>query len=230
MKIGIMGGQRDVASNGRASASKNFSVARRDLKIGIMGGTFDPIHLGHLATAEAVREIFSLDEILFIPAARPPHKLGKNITDEQHRLAMTILATRSNKFFRVSDMEFKRTGLSYTLDTMNELHKNFGASTELFFIIGADSLADLSKWHAAKELVDKCHFIATTRQGVDADFSAVEKFFGAAAREHIHPVTTPGLEISSTDIREKIRLGRSIKYLVPEAVEEYILRERLYDS
>lgn len=198
------------------------------MKIGIMGGTFDPIHLGHLATAEAVRELFALDEILFIPAARPPHKLGNNITDEQHRLTMTRLATSSNKFFRVSDMELKRTGLSYTLDTMNELHKTFGRSTELFFIIGADSLADLSKWHAARELVEKCHFIATTRQGVDVDFSAVEKFFGSAAKEHIHRTTTPGLEISSTDIRERVRRGRSIKYLVPEVVEEYILREELY--
>lgn len=198
------------------------------MKIGIMGGTFDPIHLGHLATAEAVRELFALNEILFIPAARPPHKLGRRVTDERHRLEMVHLATRSNKFFKVSDMELKRTGLSYTLDTMNELHRTFGAATELFFIIGADSLADLSKWHAARELVEKCHFIATTRQGVDIDFSAVEEFFGAAAREHIHRVTTPGLEISSTDLRERIRLRRSIKYLVPEAVEEYILREELY--
>ena len=198
------------------------------MKIGIMGGTFDPIHLGHLATAEAVREIFSLDEILFIPAARPPHKLDRSITAEHHRLTMTKLATRSNKFFRVSDMELQRTGLSYTLDTVNELHKIFGQSTELFFIIGADSLADLSKWHAARELVAKCHFIATTRQGVDVDFSAVENFFGASAVEHIHRVTTPGLEISSTDIREKVRQRRSIKYLVPEVVEEYIAREELY--
>ena len=198
------------------------------MKIGIMGGTFDPIHFGHLATAEAVREIFTLDEIIFIPAARPPHKLGRNVTDEKHRLAMTILATRSNKFFRVSDMELKRTGLSYTLDTVNELHKIFGDSAEIFFIIGADSLADLPKWHAARELVNKCHFIATTRQGVDIDFSAVENFFGAAAVEHIHRVTTPGLEISSTDLREKVRLGLSIKYLVPESVEDYILSEKLY--
>ena len=193
-----------------------------------MGGTFDPIHLGHLATAEAVREIFALDEILFIPAARPPHKIARHVTDERHRLAMTILATQSNKFFRVSDMELKRTGLSYTLDTMNELHATFGRATELFFIIGADSLADLSKWHAARELVAKCHFIATTRQGVDVDFSAVEKYFGASAVEHIHRVTTLGLEISSTDLRERVKRGRSIKYLVPDAVEEYILREELY--
>ena len=97
------------------------------MKIGIMGGTFDPIHLGHLATAEAVRELFTLDEILFIPAARPPHKLGRKISNEIHRLAMTRLATRSNKFFKVSDMELKRTGLSYTLDTIDELHKTFGS-------------------------------------------------------------------------------------------------------
>jgi len=200
------------------------------VKIGIMGGTFDPIHLGHLATAEAVREIFALDEILFIPAARPPHKSAKHITDERHRLAMTKLATQSNKFFRVSDMELRRKGPSYTLDTMNELHQKFGAATELFFIIGADSLADLSKWHAARELVAKCHFIAATRPGVDLNFSAVEKFFGAAASEHIHRTTTPGLEISSTDIREKIRRGHSIKYLVPEIVEDYIQREGLYDD
>ena len=198
------------------------------MKIGIMGGTFDPIHLGHLATAEAVRELFTLDEILFIPAARPPHKLGRKISNEIHRLAMTRLATRSNKFFKVSDMELKRTGLSYTLDTIDELHKTFGSETELFFIIGADSLADLSRWHEAKKLVEKCHFIATTRQGIDIDFSAVRNYFGAAAIEHIHCVTTPGLEISSTDLRERIKSGRSIKYLVPEIVEEYILREELY--
>lgn len=198
------------------------------MKIGIMGGTFDPIHLGHLATAESARELFALDEILFIPAARPPHKLDRRVTDEHHRLTMTELATRSNKFFRVSDMEIRRTGLSYTLDTINELHKIFGDSTELFFIIGADSLADLSKWHAARELVAKCHFIATTRQGVDVNFSAVEKFFGATVSEHIHRCTTPGLEISSTDIRERVKAHRSIKYLVPEVVEDYIRREGLY--
>ena len=198
------------------------------MKIGIMGGTFDPIHLGHLATAEAVRELFALNEILFIPAARPPHKLSRHVTDEHHRLAMTTLATRSNKFFRVSDMELKRTGLSYTLDTMAELHAQFGSATELFFIIGADSLADLSKWHEAKKLVARSHFIATTRPGVDIDFSAAEKFFGSLADEHIHRVTTPAIEISSTQIRQRVKLGRSIKYLVPEAVEEYILQEGLY--
>ena len=193
-----------------------------------MGGTFDPIHLGHLATAESVREIFKLDEILFIPSARPPHKVERQITPEVHRLMMTFLATQSNEFFQVSPMEILRDGLSYTLDTMEALMKKFGAGTELFFIIGADSMADLSKWHKARELVSKVHFIATNRPNVEVDLAVLKEFFGAAAMEHIHQVSTPGLEISSTDIREKIKSGKSIKYLVPEVVEEYILKERLY--
>lgn len=198
------------------------------MKVGIMGGTFDPIHLGHLATAESVREIFQLDKILFIPAARPPHKVNNNVTPELHRLMMTFLATKSNENFQVSPMEILRDGLSYTLETVNELHKKFGASTELFFIIGADSLKDLPTWYQAKELVSKCHFIATTRPNVKVKFSEVKKFFGKLGKEKIHQVTTPGIEISSTEIRRRVQEGLSIKYLVPEVVEEYIAKENLY--
>lgn len=198
------------------------------MKVGILGGTFDPIHFGHLATAESVREIFALDEVLFIPSARPPHKVERHVTPDVHRLMMTYLATRSNEKFTVSPMEFLREGLSYTLDTMNALTEKFGAAAELFFIIGADSMADLSKWYRARELVSKVHFIATKRPGVEVDFPALEEFFGEERMAHIHKVETPGLEISSTDIRERVRAGRSIKYLVPEVVEEYIAKERLY--
>ena len=198
------------------------------MKVGILGGTFDPIHLGHLATAEQVREIFALDEVLFIPAARPPHKVERLVTPEVHRLMMTYLATQSNEKFTVSPMEFLRDGLSYTLDTMNALLEKFGAASELFFIIGADSMADLAKWYRARELVSKVHFIATKRPGVEVDVPALTEFFGAESMAHIHQVETPGLEISSTDIRERVKLGRSIKYLVPEVVEEYIAKERLY--
>ena len=197
------------------------------MKVGIMGGTFDPIHLGHLAMAESVREIFELDEVLFIPSARPPHKVEKNVTPEVHRLMMTFLATQSNDKFQVSPMEILREGLSYTLDTMNELEKKFGADSELFFIIGADSMVDLPKWHKAKELVSKVHFIATTRPGVEVNLDDVKNFFGDSAK-NIYQVATAGLEISSTDIRERIKNGKSIKYLVPESVEEYILKENLY--
>lgn len=198
------------------------------MKVGIMGGTFDPIHFGHLATAESAREIFELDEVLFIPSARPPHKVEKQITPEVHRLMMTYLATQSNKFFQVSPMEFMREGLSYTLDTVEALHKKFGATTELFFIIGADSMADLYKWHKAQELVQKVHFIAAARPGVEVNIDELENFFGAEAMKHIHQIISPKLEISSTELRERVKAGRSIKYFLPEVVEEYILKERLY--
>jgi len=198
------------------------------LQIGIMGGTFDPIHLGHLATAETVREIFNLDEILFIPAARPPHKVNNHITAEVHRLMMTFLATKSNENFQVSPMEILRDGLSYTLKTIDELHEKFGASTELFFIIGADSLRDLPTWYQSRELVGKCHFIATTRPKVKVNLDKVKNFFGEIGMQKIHQVTTPALEISSTEIRRRVKQGLSIKYLVPEVVEEYIIKENLY--
>lgn len=198
------------------------------MKVGIMGGTFDPIHFGHLALAESARETFSLDEVLFIPSARPPHKVENKITPELHRLMMTYLATQSNKFFQVSPMEFLREGLSYTLDTIDALNKKFGAGTELFFIIGADSMADLYKWHKARELVHKVHFISAARPGVKVNFDELEKFFGAENMQHIHQIISPKLEISSTEIRERVKAGRSIKYFVPEIVEEYILKERLY--
>lgn len=197
------------------------------MRLGIMGGTFDPIHLGHLAMAESVRENFLLDEILFIPSARPPHKVEQNITPEVHRLMMTFLATQSNEKFQVSPLEILREGLSYTLDTMNQLEKKFGEDTELFFIIGADSMIDLPKWHKSQELVAKVHFIATTRPGVEVNLEEVKKFFGEDAK-NIFQIAVPGLEISSTDIRERVKNGRSIKYLVPEVVEEYILKENLY--
>ena len=198
------------------------------MKVGVMGGTFDPIHLGHLATAESVREIFQLDEILFIPAARPPHKVEKNVTPELHRLMMTFLATKSNENFQVSPMEILRDGLSYTLETVNELHKKLGSSTDLFFIIGADSLRDLPTWYQSRELVKRCHFIATTRPNVEVDFAALKKFFGKLGTQKIHQVATPGIEISSTEIRRRVKAGLSIKYLVPEVVEEYIAKENLY--
>ncbi len=197
------------------------------MRIGIMGGTFDPIHFGHLRMAETVREIFRLDKILFIPSARPPHKVEKNVTPELYRLMMTFLATQSNENFQVSPMEILREGLSYTLDTMNQLEKKFGADTELFFIIGADSMIDLPKWHKAQELVSKVHFIATTRPGVVVNLAEVKKFFGNAAK-NIHQVEIAGLEISSTDIRERVKNSKSIKYLVPEVVEDYIVKEGLY--
>ncbi len=206
-----------------------FSAWGDEMKIGIMGGTFDPIHLGHLAMAESAREIFELDKILFMPSANPPHKVEQNITPAMHRVMMTFLATKSNENFEVSQAEILRGGISYTIDTMKDLHEKFGEETELFFIIGADSLKDLPTWHKSRELVKKCHFIAAGRPGTEINLSELENFFGEINfNRHIHRIETPGLEISSTDIRERVKAGRSIKYLVPELVEEYIFKEQLY--
>ena len=196
-------------------------------RLGIMGGTFDPIHLGHLATAESVRESMNLEKIIFIPAANPPHKTEKKITSAIHRLKMVELAIQSNPFFEISTMEIDRQGLSYSLLTVEELHEKFERA-ELFFITGADAVNDLSTWYHAHELLEKCHFIAATRGGSMLDWRSLEKFFGSLAREKIHEVQTPALEISSTDIRNRIANGRSIKYLVPDEVEKYIAREELY--
>jgi len=200
----------------------------RKFRLGIMGGTFNPIHMGHLATAEAVWDGFALDEVLFIPAAIPPHKKGHEIISPMHRLKMTELATASNPHFKVSDMELRRTGPSYSVDTVTALRGIFGEHTELYFITGADAINELFTWYHAAELLERCHFIAATRQGTVLDQESLREHFGALVEKHIHQLDTPALEISSTDIRERLRNGRSIRYLVPRPIEEYIAKEGLY--
>jgi nicotinate-nucleotide adenylyltransferase len=192
-----------------------------------MGGTFDPIHYGHLIIAEHVREACHLDGILFIPAANPPHKQEALVTSIAHRYAMTQLATDHNPYFAVSKIEMERQGPSYTIDTIRELKKR-DADTEYYFITGADELQDLPGWHESQQLLHICHFIAAARQGCTPDLERIYRCFDEAAGAHIHLVDTPELEISSTDIRKRLREGRSIRYLVPEAVAEYIERKGLY--
>lgn len=197
-------------------------------RIGIMGGTFDPIHTGHLLTAEAVRDALGLDEILFIPAALPPHKQGRELALPEHRLRMAVLATASNPHFRVSDIELHRKGPSYTVDTIDALRGERGRGTGFFFITGADAINDLATWHDVKTLLQGCHFVAATRQGTALARGELDREFGDLGHEHIHEVVTPELEISSTDIRQRVREGRSIRYMVPDAVAEYIYKEGLY--
>ncbi len=200
----------------------------KKLRLGIMGGTFDPIHMGHLATAEAVWDAFGLDEVIFIPSAHPPHKQERKIIDPMHRLRMTELAIRGNPHFRISDLELRREGPSYTLDTVTALQASFGKDAELYVITGADAMNELFSWYHVKELLGKCHFIAATRQGTELDTAALREHFGALGESHIHQLDTPALEISSTDIRRRLRRGRTIRYLVPPQVEEYIEKEGLY--
>jgi nicotinate-nucleotide adenylyltransferase len=197
-------------------------------KIGIMGGTFDPIHTGHLATAEAVRVEYDLEKVLFIPAANPPHKQHSQVEKSLHRYIMTLMATHSNPYFYVSPIEINRPGLSYAIDTVLELINQYGANTEFYFIVGSDTVSDLPSWKDIDRLLEACYFIAATRPGSTYVLDDIIKLFGEQGYKRIHFLPTPELEISSTDIREKVRQGRSIKYIVPESVENYICKEHLY--
>ena len=196
-------------------------------RIGIMGGTFDPIHVGHLITAEMVRSAASLDEVVFIPSARPPHKDGARAASAEDRLIMTECAVQDNPYFCVSDLELRREGPSYTVDTIAELRDNLDGA-ELFFITGADAMNDLYRWHEPKRLLCSCQFIVATRQGAPLDELLLAEKFTAEERSHIQVLPTPHLEISSSVIRARIRAGLSVRHLVPRAVEEYIEKRGLY--
>lgn len=196
-------------------------------RVGIFGGTFDPIHMGHLIVAETIMDEFHLDKVVFIPAAVPPHKLDKQISPAKHRYMMTMLATCSNPRFQVSDMEMHRQGPSYSRDTLAQLIEEHGSDTEFYFIVGADSVENLHTWNRIDELLTMCHFIGASRPGCMPDMEKIAHRFGPLA-EKIHCLETPELEISSTEIRHRVGQKRTIRYIVPEAVEQYIYKEKLY--
>ncbi len=188
---------------------------------GIMGGTFDPIHYGHLVTAEEVRDYFDLDEVVFVPSGRPPHKIGQKITDPEHRYLMVVLATVTNPYFSVSRVEIERPGPSYSVDTVRYFKTLWGKETEVFFITGADAFAQISTWNNPQELLTMCTFVAASRPGyklnIDKDF-----------RDRVRIIEVSALAISSSEIRRRVRRGESIKYLLPETVEHYIYKNGLY--
>lgn len=198
-------------------------------KVGIMGGTFDPIHNGHLVLAEQIRTQFNLEKVIFIPAGIPPHKQELNITSSKHRYFMTLLATITNPHFEVSKIEIAEEKISYTINTIKKLKETFDSNTEMFFITGADALYELETWKNIEELLKLCNFIAATRPGIDEKklrdkIDYLNKIYNA----QIIVTSVPALAISSTDIRERIRHGKSIKYIVPESVEYYIYKNKLY--
>lgn len=197
-------------------------------KIGIMGGTFDPIHYGHLVAAEGARHHFSLDKVIFVPAARPPHKTGRVISEPGHRLQMTSLAIASNGRFELSALEVERAGLSYAIDTVRTVSEMYSGA-KIYFITGADAVLEILTWRRVDELMQKAVFIAATRPGYRLD-SLAGKSHGVfdTARGTIATMEVPALAISSTDIRRRVREDRPIKYLLPEPVEEYILTNGLY--
>ncbi len=198
------------------------------MKLGVMGGTFDPVHYGHLVAAEGVRHEHQLDEVLFVPAGRPPHKLSQKISEAKHRLSMTQLAVASNPFFSVSDIEARRAGPSYTYDTIREVSACYQPE-EIFFITGTDAVLQILTWYRFADLLNLCYFVAVTRPGYDlANLMERLKTVPPKLAERIQAVEVPALAISSSDIRLRVRDGQPIKYLLPDSVEEYIHNNRLY--
>lgn len=198
-----------------------------------MGGTFNPIHYGHLVTAEEARIQFNLDRVLFIPTGDPPHKEGQKITNAQQRYLMTVMATGSNPYFYVSRMEIDRPQPSYTMDTIKDLHKVYKDS-QIFFITGTDAVLDILTWKNPAEILNLCIFIAATRPGYELDKlnnikKRLEDELGIAdINEKIHIIKIPALAISSTDIRNRVRTGKPIRYLLPEGVANHIYKMNFY--
>ncbi len=201
----------------------------KSLKIGICGGTFDPIHLGHLAIAELVRCELNLDKVLFIPSGMPPHKDINLITDPINRLNMVKCAVSENPYFEASDIEVKRKGYTYTVDTLNELHKIYPPDTIFYYIIGADVVMDLLTWKRSEEVFALTKFVAVMRAGyLDKDFNNRINVLRQKHSLDITSIEAPLIEVSSTFIRERTSKNKSVKYLVSECVEEYIKKNKLY--
>ena len=195
------------------------------MRVGLLGGTFDPVHLAHLVLAEQARDALSLDEVLFIPAGEPWRKTDRAITAAQHRLAMLRLAIEGHDSFGISDIELRRAGPTYTADTLEALAGE-RLDDEFYFIIGADALADLPNWHEPERIVAHARLAVAPRDPDQADVAAAALPAVVTARVERFPMAR--IDISSTDIRARVAAGRSIRYLVPAAVEQYILKHHLY--
>ncbi len=199
--------------------------------IAIMGGTFDPIHNGHLVTAEAVRHRFKVDRVIFIPTGRPAHKLDKQVTENEHRYLMTVLATMRNENFEVSRIEIDRPGATYTIDTIEALKKVCQPDVRLYFITGADAIHQIMTWKEPERLLSMCDFVAVTRPGYQK--SKLFEEIGEITDKYpsrIHYMEVPALAISSSDIRRRAQNGEPIKYLLPQEVEDYIHKFGLYQN
>jgi nicotinate-nucleotide adenylyltransferase len=215
-------------------------------RIGLFGGTFNPIHFGHLRAAQEVKDRFGMDEVYLIPSAIPPHKSSEDIADAEDRLEMVRLATAECKDMRISDIELNRPGPSYTVDTIRHFKSVFSEDTELFFIVGIDAFLEINLWYAYDELFLLIPFIVMTRPGYDAKGTQnIGRFLCAELSDayqyaedssaYFHPEKQPVyvfkadfLNISSTEIRNRIRQGRSVRSLLPEKVENFIREKKLF--
>jgi nicotinate-nucleotide adenylyltransferase len=194
-------------------------------RVGVMGGTFDPIHHGHLVAASEVQAWFDLDEVVFVPTGDPWQKSDRVVTPAEHRYLMTVIATASNPRFSVLRVDIDRAGPTYTVDTLRDLKVTM-PDAELYFITGADALADIFTWRAADDLFELAQFVGCTRPGHEMDPATL----AAIPSDRVTMVEIPALAISSTDCRSRTRRGEPVWYLVPDGVVQYIAKHHLYPS
>jgi nicotinate-nucleotide adenylyltransferase len=216
---------------------------KKPKRLGLFGGTFNPMHYGHLRTAEEVAEALKLSQLWFIPAALPPHKASEGITSFQTRLTMARLAVGRHGVLKVSDLEGRRPGKSYTIQTLRILREEFGEEAELYYILGLDAILEIQTWKDYRELFTLCHFAVLDRPGYDR--THLGEFLQREVHKDFQPLPdgsgfqhpsgrrvlfleTTLLDISATQIRQLVRDGRSVRYLLPGAVRRFILRNKLY--
>ncbi|MEF3403793.1 nicotinate-nucleotide adenylyltransferase [Agromyces sp. CCNWLW203] len=197
-----------------------MSVAERRPRIGVMGGTFDPIHHGHLVAASEVAQSLDLDEVVFVPTGQPTYK--SNVTQAEHRYLMTVIATASNPRFTVSRVDIDREKPTFTIDTLRDIRRE-RPDADLYFITGADAIAQILSWKDVQELWDLAHFVAVSRPGHVLSVSGLPE-------QDVSLLEVPALAISSTDCRSRVRRGSPVWYLVPDGVVQYISKHHLYRS
>jgi nicotinate-nucleotide adenylyltransferase len=190
-------------------------------RLGVMGGTFDPIHHGHLVAASEVGHYFGLDEVIFVPTGQPWQKNGRKVSPAEDRYLMTVIATASNPRFSVSRVDIDRPGETYTIDTLRDLRAERGPDAEFYFITGADALANIISWRDTDELFELAQFVGCTRPGHRLTIDRLPS-------DRISLVEIPALSISSTECRDRVRAGQPIWYLVPDGIVQYISKRRLY--
>ncbi|OGX47930.1 MAG: nicotinate (nicotinamide) nucleotide adenylyltransferase [Omnitrophica WOR_2 bacterium RIFOXYB2_FULL_38_16] len=187
-------------------------------RIGILGGTFNPVHIGHLAIAQRARENLGLDKVFFVPSNLPPHKSSKNVLPSAQRYHMVQMAIEGNPYFDISDFEINREGRSYSIDTVEHFYNLYLGKAKLYFIIGEDSFAKLDTWKHIDNIVKLADFVVVNRPGINVEDSKIK----------VRTIEMPGLDISSSSVRRCLRLGKTVKYFLPEKVLEYIKRKKLY--
>ena len=197
------------------------------MRLGVFGGTFDPVHLGHLVAAEEATELLALDEMLFVPAGQPWFKAAEPVMDAAHRLNMVRLAIESNPRFRVCDVEVARPGPSYTVDTLEHLRCASPSDTELFLVLGLDALAEMYRWRCPARVFELATVVGVARPGAAFDPGPLSSVLPCAA-ERVIMLDVPLVDVGATELRRRASAGRSLRYLVPRGVEEYIREHGLY--